>query len=52
MIDVEEGESVAAAEIVGVVVNVGIGGAETGSCGGTAGGDGGCGLGAAWGPKA
>ena len=54
--DVVDGESVGAAEIVGVVVKVVIGGPEpeTGSCGGMAGGDGGCGLGSGLelGPKA
>jgi hypothetical protein len=58
VIDVEDGESVAAADIVGVVVValaakvvVIVAGPATGSCGGMAVGDGGGGLGAAW-PKA
>ena len=56
VMDVEEGERVAAADVVGVVVwaaggNV-IVGPETGSCDGMAEGDGGWGLGAALGPKA
>jgi hypothetical protein len=51
--DVADGESVAAADIVGVVVvNVVIVGPETGSSGGMAGGEGGGGLGGALGPKA
>jgi hypothetical protein len=50
--DVEDGESVAAAEIVGVVAKVVITGPGTVSCGGMAGGDAGCGLGAELGPKA
>jgi hypothetical protein len=50
--DVEDGESVAAADIVGVVAKVVIVGPETGSCGGMAEGDGGWGLGGALGPKA
>jgi len=56
--DVEDGERVAAADIVGVVVvaaaavgKVVIVGPEAGSCGGMAEGDGGWGLGAL-GPKA
>ena len=43
--DVEDGESVAAADIVGVVAKVVIVGPETASCGGMAEGDGGWGLG-------
>jgi hypothetical protein len=57
--DVEDGERVAAADIVGVVVVAAAGvakvvivGPDTGSCGGMAEGDGGWGLGAALGPKA
>jgi hypothetical protein len=57
--DVEDGESVVAADIVGVVVvaaaavgKVVIVGPETGSCGGMVEGDGGWGLGTALGPKA
>jgi hypothetical protein len=52
--DVVDGESVAAADIVGVVVKVVIAGPETDSCGGMAGGDGGCGFGGGLelGPKA
>jgi len=50
--DVADGESVAAADVVGVVVNVVIVVPETGSCGGIAGEEGGCGLGGALGPKA
>ena len=45
MIDVVDGDRVAAADIVGVVVKVVTVGPETGSCGGIVGGDGGCGLG-------
>jgi hypothetical protein len=52
VIDVEEGESVGAAEIVGVVANADIGVAEIGSCAEMAGGVGGWGLGGALGPKA
>jgi hypothetical protein len=58
VMDVEDGERAAAADIVGVVVaaaaaaKVVIVGPETRSCGGMAEGDGGWGLGAALGPKA
>lgn len=53
VMDVADGESVAAADIVGVVVvNVVIVGPETGSSGGMAGGEGGGGLDGALGPKA
>lgn len=52
--DVVDGDKVAAADIVGVVVKVVTVGPETGSCGGIVGGDGGCGLGSGLelGPKA
>jgi hypothetical protein len=52
--DVVDGDSVAAADIVGVVVKVVTAGPETGSCGGIVGGDGGWGLGSGLelGPKA
>jgi hypothetical protein len=41
VMDVVDGESVAAADMVGVVVKEVIAGPETGSCGGMAGGEGG-----------
>jgi len=52
--DVVDGDRVAAADIVGVVVKVVTAGPEMGSCGGIVGGDGGCGLGGGLelGPKA
>ena len=52
--DVVDGDRVAAADIVGVVVKVDTAGPDTGSCGGIVEGDGGCGLGGGLelGPKA